>query len=143
MRSGSATRSITTTSPRVIVKPNTARGCPPGAHAAPAAPFTSAGRANRARPAKVSATAAAPRTSLEAPISTAACPAGELPGGGRGSLQDGGDLVEGHGEQVVQHERQQFVAENGHILGSQSVIILDETDPIGVTAEGRQPWLCR
>ena len=43
--------------PRVIVKLNTTRGRPPGAHTAPAAPFTSAGCANRARPLKVSATA--------------------------------------------------------------------------------------
>jgi hypothetical protein len=36
---------------------------PPGAHTAPTAPFTSASRATRARPEKVSATAFAPRTS--------------------------------------------------------------------------------
>jgi hypothetical protein len=31
--------------------------------------------------------------------------------------------------------RQQFVVGSGHVLWSQSVIILDETDPIGVTRE--------
>ena len=31
--------------------------------------------------------------------------------------------------------RQQFVVGNGHVLWSQSVIILDETDPIGVTGD--------
>jgi hypothetical protein len=34
--------------------------------------------------------------------------AGELLGGGRGALNDRSDLVEGHGEQVVQHERDPF-----------------------------------
>jgi len=31
--------------------------------------------------------------------------------------------------------RQQFIAACGHIFKSQSVIILDETDPVGVTKE--------
>jgi hypothetical protein len=66
-----ATRSIATILPRIIVKPKTTRGRPRGAHTAPTAPFTSAGCANRARPEKVSATAAAPRTSLDAPACTA------------------------------------------------------------------------
>ena len=47
--------------PRVMVKPNTTRGRPPGAQTAPTAPFTSAGCARRARPEKVPATVAAPR----------------------------------------------------------------------------------
>src|SRR3990170_1577312 len=49
--------SISMIFPRVIVKPNTTRGRPPGAHTALIAPFTSASGANRARPLKVSATA--------------------------------------------------------------------------------------
>ena len=36
----------------------------------------------------------------------AACAAGELPCRGRGAPHDGRDLVEGHGEHVVQHERE-------------------------------------
>jgi hypothetical protein len=71
-RAGSATKSTLTIFPRVIVNLNTTRGRPPGAHTSPAAPFTSAGCAARARPEKVSATARAPRTSLGAPACTAA-----------------------------------------------------------------------
>src|SRR6266516_4729263 len=41
-------------------------------------------------------------------LDPAAGPAGELLGGGRGALHDGSDLIEGHGEQVVQHERDPF-----------------------------------
>jgi hypothetical protein len=53
-------------------EPKTTRGWPPGAQTAPAAPSTSAGRANRARPEKVPATSRAPRTSAAAPACTAA-----------------------------------------------------------------------
>jgi len=35
-------------------------------------------------------------------------PAGQLAGGRGGALHDGRDLVKGHGEQVVQHEREPF-----------------------------------
>src|SRR6266702_2989945 len=45
-RSGSARMSISTIFPRVTVKPRTDTGRPPGAATTPAAPFTSAGRAN-------------------------------------------------------------------------------------------------
>src|SRR5690606_8621919 len=38
----------------------------------------------------------------------AAGAAGELAGGGGGALHDGGDVVEGHGEHVVQDEREAF-----------------------------------
>src|SRR5215216_183922 len=70
-RAGSASMAISTIFPRATLRPNTTRGCPPGAHTAPTAPSTSAGRANRARPEKVSATARAPRTSPEALARTA------------------------------------------------------------------------
>ena len=63
MRAGSAMTSISTILPSVMTKPNTARGTPPGAQTAPAAPSTSACCAPRARPRKVSATAVAPRIS--------------------------------------------------------------------------------
>ena len=56
-----------------IVKPKTTRGCPPGAHTAPAAPLMSAGCAARARPAKVLATACAPR--ISGASSVRPCPA--------------------------------------------------------------------
>src|SRR5262249_14425840 len=56
--------------PPSIVKPKTMRGRPPCGHTAPAAPSMSAGRAARARPENVLATAAAPRTSLAAPMRT-------------------------------------------------------------------------
>lgn len=56
-RSASASRSIATIFPCMIVKLNTTRGRPPGAHTAPAAPMISAGCAALARPEKVSATA--------------------------------------------------------------------------------------
>jgi len=65
--SGSARSSISTILPASIVKTKTTRGLPPGAHTAPANPSTRASLAARARPKKVSATAAAPRTSLDAP----------------------------------------------------------------------------
>ena len=39
-------------------------------------------------------------------LDPAAGPAGQLPGRGRGAVQDRGDLLERHGEHVVQHERQ-------------------------------------
>jgi len=58
--------------PRVIVKLKTTRGRPPGAHMAPAAPFTIAGCAAWARPTSCPATAGAPRTSFAAPKCTAA-----------------------------------------------------------------------
>src|SRR5919199_1136638 len=96
--------SISTIFPRVIVKPVTAYGFLPGTVTSPAAPFTSAGCANRASREKVSAcsaTAAAPRTSLDAPAGAAR----ELPCCGRRAAHDGSDLVEGHGEHVVHHER--------------------------------------
>ncbi len=98
-RSGSATRSMPVIRPPAMVKANTTRGRPPGAQTALAAPSTSAGRANRARPENVSATAGAPRTS-------AADPAGQLAGRGLGAAEDGRDLLEGHGEQVVEDEGQ-------------------------------------
>src|SRR5207249_6805905 len=60
----SAMRSMATILPPAIVKPNIICGLPPGAHTSPGNPLTSAGCAARARPEKVSATAAAPRTSL-------------------------------------------------------------------------------
>ena len=63
MRAGSAMTSMSTILPSAMTKPNTARGTPPGAQTAPAAPSTSACRAPRARPRKVSATAVAPRIS--------------------------------------------------------------------------------
>jgi len=63
MRAGSAMTSMSTILPSAMTKPNTARGTPPGAQTAPAAPSTSAWRAPRARPRKVSATAVAPRIS--------------------------------------------------------------------------------
>jgi hypothetical protein len=53
------------------LNPNTTRGRPCGAHPAPAAPSTSAGCANRARPENVPATATAPLTSFDAPARTA------------------------------------------------------------------------
>src|SRR5262249_41600676 len=40
------------------------------------------------------------------PLHPAAGAAGEEPGRVRGSVRDGGDLVEGHAEHVVQHERE-------------------------------------
>ena len=70
--SGSATRSIATILPRLTVKPKTARGRPRGAHTSPGEPFTRAGCASKGRVVKISATAAAPRVSLEAPARTAA-----------------------------------------------------------------------
>ena len=63
--------SISTIFPRLTVKPMTENGCPPGSHEMiPAAPFTSTGRANSRSREKVSAcsaTARAPRSSLDAP----------------------------------------------------------------------------
>jgi hypothetical protein len=44
---------MATIRPSAMVKPNTTRGRPPGAHTAPAAPSTRAGRARAARPALV------------------------------------------------------------------------------------------
>jgi hypothetical protein len=41
-------------------------------------------------------------------VDAAAGAAGELAGRGRGAFDDGGDLVERHGEHVVQHEREPF-----------------------------------
>src|SRR2546427_482911 len=49
-RTWSAIRSMATIFPRVIVKPNTTRGRPPGAHTSPTAPSTSAARAARGAP---------------------------------------------------------------------------------------------
>ena len=63
MRAGSAVTVISTILSTSMTKPNTARTCPPGAQTAPGTPSTSAGCAPRARPRKVSATFAAPRTS--------------------------------------------------------------------------------
>jgi len=54
---------IATMRPCAIVKSNTTRGCPSEIQTSPGAPFTSVGCAARARPLKVSATAATPRTS--------------------------------------------------------------------------------
>ena len=66
--------SISTIFPRLTVKPMTENGCPPGSHETiPAAPFTSTGRANSTSREKVSAcsaTARAPRSSLDAPGGT-------------------------------------------------------------------------
>src|SRR5205823_7355321 len=47
--SRSATRSIDTIRARALVNPTTAIGLPPGATTSPALPFTTAGRANRAK----------------------------------------------------------------------------------------------
>lgn len=55
-----------------MVKPNATFGRAPGAHTRPGAPLTSADWAARARAKKVSATAAAPRTSCAAPACTTA-----------------------------------------------------------------------
>jgi len=41
-------------------------------------------------------------------LDPAAGPAGQLPGRGRGTVDDRGDLLERHAEQVVQHERHAF-----------------------------------
>lgn len=73
-RSGSARMSISTIFPRATVKPMTASGFPPGAVTTPAAPLTSAGRANGAKREKVSAcpaTGRAPWTTFDAPLLTA------------------------------------------------------------------------
>jgi hypothetical protein len=74
-RAGSVSTSISTIFPRVTVKPMTENGRPPGSHETiPAAPFTSTGRANSTSREKVSAcsaTARAPRASLDAPGNTA------------------------------------------------------------------------
>jgi hypothetical protein len=74
-RSGSARMSMATILPPLIVKPMTENSRPRGATTTPAAPFTSAGRANRASQANASArsaTAGAPRASLDAPAAAAA-----------------------------------------------------------------------
>src|SRR6476469_8260207 len=124
-RSGSATRSMATTFPPATVKPNTTRGRPPRAHTAPTTPSTSASLAARALPENVAATECAPRTSRSAPARTAAPsarsttsgpssstreatspPARELSRRSGRAAHDGGDLLEGDGEQVVQHEGQ-------------------------------------
>ena len=66
--------STSTIFPPLIVKPMTENGRPRGATTTPAAPFTSAGRTNGESREKVSvcsATARAPRTSLDRPARTA------------------------------------------------------------------------
>ena len=62
--------SIPTIRPCSIEKSHATFGRPPGAHASPTAPATSAGCAPRARPENVSATAVAPRRVSDAPIRT-------------------------------------------------------------------------
>ena len=153
--------SISTILRRLTVKPMTENGCPFGSHETiPAAPFTSAARAEWASREKVSAcsaTARAPRSSLDAPagngtavgsdhdvwienrekrvqvtaarrceegvydlslrggigvgdagcsLHPAASAARELSRRGWGAFHDRSDLVEGHGEHVMQHERE-------------------------------------
>ena len=153
--------SISTILPPATVKPTTASGRPRGATTSPAAPLTSAGRANAGEPRDRAAPARprprAPRISRSArraqrrrgrpgarrpgrappaarrsrrrgrppgrprparaggpgprrapapPLHPAAGAAGELPRGGRRAPDDGRDLVERHGEHVVQHERE-------------------------------------
>src|SRR6266545_3665639 len=88
-RSGSAINSAWTIFPAAILKLSALDRRPPGANTSPAAPFTSAGFRNLLRPAH-----------------PAACATRKLPRRDRRASHDGSNLVEGHVEHVMQHERQ-------------------------------------
>src|SRR4029453_7541952 len=85
---------MATIRPSTMVKPNTTRGRPPGAHTAPAAPSTRAGRARTARPEKLPATAAPP-----------GCPPPRPPPHPGGPVAQGGAGPDGPPREVAGHGR--------------------------------------